>query len=92
MWRAQKYKISTFNSAKLKDPATGQWVDNGVDIPLEQILAGPKRGQLQFEPSDGDRSVGQMVAGNADGLPEKVSATGWKPGKRKARRVSPKGK
>ena len=35
---------STYNSAKLKDPATGEWVDGGTDIPLEQILAGPRRG------------------------------------------------
>jgi hypothetical protein len=34
---------SAFNSAKLKDSATGQWVDGSVDIPLERILAGPRR-------------------------------------------------
>eukprot|EP00973_Karenia_brevis_P091831 12409363-Karenia_brevis.AAC.1 len=42
---------NTFSSVVLKDPATGLMVDNGADIPLEQILAGPKRGQLQFEQS-----------------------------------------
>ena len=34
---------STVNSAKLRDPATGQLVDKGADIPLEQILAGPRQ-------------------------------------------------
>ena len=33
---------STPNSVRLKDPATDQMVDGGVDIPLEQILAGPR--------------------------------------------------
>eukprot|EP00973_Karenia_brevis_P027342 3769595-Karenia_brevis.AAC.1 len=57
-------------------------VDNGADIPLEQILAGPKRGQLQFEQSGGNRSIGQMINGEAD-VPHEVRATGWKPGKKK---------
>jgi hypothetical protein len=71
---------STFNSVKLKDPQTGDWVDGGVDIPLEQILAGPRRGNLAFEQVLGDRSVGQMIAGASDtSLPPEVKATGWKP-------------
>ena len=48
---------ATFNSVQLKDPANGQWVDGGADIPLEQILAGPRRGLLEFESSQGDRSI-----------------------------------
>ena len=62
---------STFNSAKLKDPSTGRWVDDGADIPLEQILAGPRRGLLKFEQMpDHDRSVGAMVTGqDANALP-----------------------
>ena len=46
-------KQHSFNSVQLRDPATGKCVDNGADIPLEQILAGPKRGKLHFEPSAG---------------------------------------
>eukprot|EP00973_Karenia_brevis_P088759 12310539-Karenia_brevis.AAC.1 len=71
-----------FSSVVLKDPATGLMVDNGADIPLEQILAGPKRGQLQFEQNGGNRSIGQMMSGDAD-VPHEVKAIGWKPGKRK---------
>eukprot|EP00973_Karenia_brevis_P079126 10978837-Karenia_brevis.AAC.1 len=41
-------------------------VDKGADIPLEQILAGPKRGQLQFEQNGGNRSIGQIMKGDAD--------------------------
>ena len=54
---------NTFSSAKLKDPATGEMVDQGADIPLEQILVGPRRSQLKFEVSDGTsgRSIGQML-------------------------------
>jgi hypothetical protein len=75
---------ATFNSVKLKDPATGGWVDHGVDIPLEQILAGPKRGSLAFEKASGERSIGQMVSGDSEtALPAEVRATGWKPGKKK---------
>ena len=75
---------STFSSARLKDLATGEWIDGGADIPLEQILAGPKRGLLKFETSGGDRSIGQMIGGTGqDGLPVEVKATGWKPGKKK---------
>ena len=29
---------NALNSAKLKDPATGKMVDDGADIPLEQLL------------------------------------------------------
>ena len=74
---------STYNSARLRDPATGQMVDGGVDIPLEQILAGPKRGLLKFEASQG-KSIGQMITGDGkDSLPPVVKASGWKPGKKK---------
>ena len=76
---------STFNSARLKDPATGKFVEGGEDIPLEQILAGPRRGLLKFEssPEEG-RSVGQMIDGSGlENLPAGVKATGWKPSKTK---------
>eukprot|EP00973_Karenia_brevis_P058603 8162025-Karenia_brevis.AAC.1 len=73
---------NTFSSVLLKDPATGLMVDNGADIPLGQILAGPERGQLQFEQSCGNRSIGQMINGETD-VPHEVRATGWRPGKKK---------
>ena len=75
---------TTFSSARLKDPATGEWVDDGVDIPLEQLLVGPRRSLLKFEPSQGDRSIGQMMAGDASAnLPAEVKAAGWKSSKKK---------
>ena len=75
---------STHNSVQLKNPATGLMVDEGVDIPLEQILASPKRGRLSFEVSNGDRSIGQMISGQtAEGLTKEVQATGYKSGVRK---------
>ena len=40
---------ASLNSAKLRDPATGQLVEDGANIPLEQILAGPRRSLLAFE-------------------------------------------
>ena len=83
---------TTLNSVKLKD-SEGQLVDKGADIPLEQILVGPRRGHLQFERSnEGDKSIGQLVAGEAESeLPEGVKATGWKPSKRKGWRGLTKG-
>ncbi len=67
------------------DPATGEMVDKGAHIPMEQILCGPKRGTLEFEQSREDRSIGQMVGGadRPEGPPPEVKATGWKASKRK---------
>ena len=49
----------------------------GADIPLEQILAGPRRSLLHFERVDNGRSVGEMVRGEKS-TPKSVIATGWK--------------
>ena len=78
-------KQSTFSSAQLRDPSTGKMVDNGADIPLEQILCGPRRGLLEFEhDATGARSIGQMIDGKGmEGLPSAVQARGWKPGKKR---------
>eukprot|EP00973_Karenia_brevis_P002940 401258-Karenia_brevis.AAC.1 len=73
---------NTFSSVVLKDPATGQMVDKGVHIPLEQILAGPRRGQLQFEQCQApNRSIGQMISGKETDIPHEIKAIGWQPGK-----------
>ena len=82
---------STFNSVKLKDPSSGQMVDVGVDVPMEQILAGPKRSQFRFDPDSEGRSIGQMVAGGVAGTPALVKASGWKPSKKKGWRTLTKG-
>ena len=72
----------SIHSVRLKDPATGLMVDGGADIPLEQILAGPRRGRLEFEQSAGERSIGDMVSGAVTQLPNEVRATGWKVNKK----------
>ena len=52
---------NTLSSVVLFDPATNSLVDHGANIPLDQILAGPKRAKLSF-PDDSDvRSYGQML-------------------------------
>ncbi len=53
---------ASLSSVKLKDPKTGKYVDDGANIPLEQVLAGPRRGLLEFEKGTGPRSVGQMLS------------------------------
>ena len=68
---------SSLSSVRLKDPATGEMVADGADIPLEQILAGPRRGHLHFESVDDGRSVGEMIRGEKI-LPPAVVDTGWK--------------
>jgi len=50
------WKQHSFSSVQLRDPSTGNFVDGGRDIPLEQILTGPKRSKLLFEPGTG-RSI-----------------------------------
>ena len=72
----------TFSSVQLRDPVTGGLVDKGTNIPLEQILEGPRRGSLEFEQSREGRSIGQMVGGadRPEGIPPEVEATAWKGG------------
>ena len=47
----------------LRDPQTNELVDNGANIPLDQILAGPRRSKLAFEPDSQSevRGIGQML-------------------------------
>ena len=47
----------------LKNPETGELVDNGVRIPLNQILAGPRRAKLAFAVKDESdvRPLSQML-------------------------------
>ena len=66
---------STTSSVILKDPETGVLVDGGANIPVEQILAGPRRPPFTFSADSEVRSVGAMVRG--DGGPR----TGARPGK-----------
>jgi len=55
-------------SVVLKDAVTGVLVDEGKNIPLDQILAAPRRNRLLFDHGDDDgdpgpRSLGQMLRG-----------------------------
>ena len=54
---------STPNSAKLRDLATGEMVDGGVDIPMEQLLLGPRRSLVEFDKKKTVRSIGEMISG-----------------------------
>ena len=42
----------SFSSLVLKDPATGKLVDDGANIPMDQILAGPYRSLVRFQDRD----------------------------------------
>ena len=52
----------------LKNPSTGELVDRGARIPLDQILSGPRRARLRFAEGDGAgvRSVSQLIEGSRD--------------------------
>ena len=69
----------SLSSVKLKDPATGLMVEDGHDIPMDQIQQGPRRSMLQFSVTEEDRSIGQMLLGkdSAGEIPEGVQAAGW---------------
>ena len=66
----------TTSSVMLQDRETGELVDGGANIPVEQILAGPRRAPVHFPEESDLRSVGAMIRGDGVG-----SAQG-RPGKR----------
>ena len=68
----------TTSSVVCKDPQTGELVDNGANIPLDQILAGPRRAPLVLEKESDVRSVGAMIRGEGSGDQGRQS----RPGKR----------
>ena len=53
----------TLSSVVLKDPKTNDLVDNGANVPIDQILAGPRRSKIRFEPDETSevRGIGQMI-------------------------------
>ena len=53
----------TLSSVVLWDPETNSLVDNGANIPLDQILAWLRRSRLQFtaEEENEVRGIGQML-------------------------------
>ena len=67
---------STTSSVILKDPETGVLVDGGANIPVEQILAGPRRPPFTFAADSEVRSIGARVRGDGG------ARSGARPGKR----------
>ena len=65
----------------LRDSATGELVDGGKNIPLDQVLAGPRRAQVHFEPDSDVRSLGEMLAGDPNAAMPAMRS-GHKAGKR----------
>ena len=63
----------SLSSAVLMDPNTGQLLNGGASIPMDQLLAGPRRSKLEFKPDEESdvRSLGQMLRreGGAPPLP-----------------------
>ena len=64
----------SYQSAVLKDPVPGEMVDGGRNVPLDQLLTGPRRSKLLFDTDATEvRGIGEMLRG--DGAPP-ISAAG----------------
>jgi hypothetical protein len=64
----------SFQSAVLRDPASGELVDKGRNVPLDQLLTGPRRSKLMFDPEPAEvRGIGEMLRGDRGPA---VNATG----------------
>ena len=66
----------THTSVVLRDPKTGELVDRGAYIPLEQILIAPLRTPVEFSKEPDVRSFSEMVEGKTGS-----GASGTKQGK-----------
>ncbi len=54
----------SFQSEMLRDPQTGELVDGGRNIPLDQLLTGPHRSKLAFDEAPAEvRGIGEMLRG-----------------------------
>ena len=67
----------TTSSVVLKNPETGELVDEGANIPLDQILAGPRRPLLSFAEDSDVRSVGAMIRGEGGGAQGHLAGGQW---------------
>ena len=68
----------TLSSVVLRDPTTGRLLDEGANIPLDQILAGPRRARLTF-PVDEEsevRGISQMLRREGAPPPGRVGLKG----------------
>ena len=50
-----------------RDPETNQLVDKGARIPMDQIIAGPRRARLQFAAETDARPMSQLIEGSQYG-------------------------
>ena len=57
----------------------GNLVANGDNIPLTQLIVGPKRKQISFEDDNEDRSVGDMIANPQYFGKAASQKVGWEP-------------
>ena len=73
----------THTSLILRDPATGKLVSDGALIPLDQILAGPRRARLEFarEEDSEVRPISKLIEGTTN-APDSVLRSGFKAGRR----------
>jgi hypothetical protein len=55
----------TNTSFVLANPATGQLIENGANIPMDQVISGPSRAKLEFPPEEDSeqRPLSQMLSG-----------------------------
>ena len=76
-------KQNTYSSVVLRKE-DGTLLDEGANIPLDQILAAPRRSKLNFEDDDDSekRSVSQMLAGSG-ASPRRVSLRQMPSGRKK---------
>ncbi|MEC8021486.1 MAG: integrase zinc binding domain-containing protein, partial [Pseudomonadota bacterium] len=68
---------STTSSVVLRDPETGKEVDDGANIPLEQILAGPRRPAFRLEEGGEQRSIGAMIRSEGGAGAKPGRRSGW---------------
>ncbi len=87
----------TLSSVVLRDPATGALVDEGANIPLDQILAGPRRALVRLDRDSDVRGIGSMVrqegldAGYAKVPGKRTGWGGLAPGAMVAYQTTPQG-
>ena len=70
----------SLSSAVLMDPHTGQLLNGGASIPMDQLLAGPRRSKVEFKPDEESdvRSLGQMLRREGGAPPAPPLAGGLK--------------
>ncbi len=74
----------SFQSALLRDPQTGELVDGGRNILLDQLLTGQRRSNLVFDEAPTEvRGIGEMLRGERAPVPNAAGALIRGAGRRK---------